>query len=594
MIRHRLSLAAVQRRVIAVQVSVDLPTTDAGTLELTFPVWTPGSYLIREHPRHVNDFGAHQDGRPLTVVKTAKNTYRISTRGSGPVVATYEVYAHELTVRTSHVDSSHAFLNPVGLVPFIRGREAEQQQVEITVLPQGWDVACPLPAERLDEGRVRLTAASYDELIDSPIDCGPHTAPENRIIFKVRGVPHELVFWGRSSLDRNRFATDVAKIVEAEAAFFGGLPYDRYVFFVLASDFARGGLEHRASSALLFTRASLLRPRGYEDLLGLVSHELFHAWNVKRIKPTAFTPYDLTRENHTRLLWAFEGLTSYYEDLFLLRAGLMTRTRFLELLAERLTVLERTVGRRRITLADAGYDAWIRYYRQDENTDNSSVSYYLKGSLVGALLDIEIRRATSGAKSLDDVMRLLWEEYGRHERGLPEQGVEDACVRVGGPSLRAILQQAIHSTEELPLPQALESVGLKVERRVATNAEDRGGAVPPGRPLRCDVGISLRTDGDRVRVAGVRRGSPADEAGLCPGDEILAIDGLRADTATSFVRLHDHAPGDPISLALFRRDELLSLQFNAGTPALDTWSVSETVDATTEQRAGLTAWLGVG
>ena len=590
MIRHRLSLASAALRTLGVEVSLDVPP-GSGPIDVTFPVWTPGSYLIREHSRHVHDFTARQSGVPLPVVKVAKNVYRVSPRGAEPVVLAYEVYAHELTVRTSHVDSSHAFLNPVGLLPYLPGRETEVQQVEIADLPGGWDVACSLPTAPLSSGSVLITAQDYDELVDTPIECGRHASPGQRLTFSVRGVPHEIVLWGRSAIDRRRFTDDVAKIVEAQAALFGGLPYERYVFIALVSDAARGGLEHRASSALLFTRASVARPKGYEDLLGLVSHELFHAWNVKRIRPAAFTPYDLTREGHTTLLWAFEGLTSYYEDIILVRAGLMTRARFLELLAERMTVLERTPGRQRLPVAQASYDAWIRYYRQDENSDNSGVSYYLKGSLIGALLDLEIRRRTNDRRSLDDVMRLLWTEYGSTGRGVPEDGVERAVLAIGGDGLRELLQQAIHTTAELPLPEVLAGFGLSVGRRVAVSVDDRGGSTSNGPPLRSDIGLSLRTDNDRVRVTSIRRGSPAEAAGVCPGDELVALDGLRADAGSTAARLLDRAPGETATLTLFRRDELLTLTLTAGAPVADTFTLTETPDATEAARTRLSAWL---
>jgi predicted metalloprotease with PDZ domain len=585
LIQHHISLATTRRRTVTVEVVFD---GAPGRLDVTFPVWTPGSYLIREHSRHIHEIAAVQGGRTVPIAKTAKNVYQLELAARGPVTLTYEVYAHELTVRTSHVDAGHAFLNPVGILPFLPGHERETQQLDIVDLPDGWDVACALPTERISRSVIRFTAADYDELIDSPLECGRHAASSERLAFEVRGVPHEIVLWGRSSLDRARFAADVCRIVEAQAAMFGGLPYRRYLFIALVSDSARGGLEHRASSALLFTRASITRAKGYEDLLSLVSHELFHAWNVKRIRPAAFAPYDLTRENHTRLLWAFEGLTSYYEDIFLVRAGLMSRARFLELLAERMTTLERTPGRRRLPVAEASYDAWIRYYRQDENSDNSGVSYYLKGSLVGVLLDLEIRRRTDGRRSLDDVLRLLWEEYGSQDRGVPEDGIEAACLRVGGDGLRPLLFEALHTTRDLPLSEALASVGLRVERRPAVSGDDRGGPAPAGQPLRCDIGIALRVDGDRVRVSTVRRGSPAEEAGVCPGDEIVAVDGLRADPASTSARLHDHSPGATVSITLFRRDELHHLSAVAGSPLLDTFSIVEPPESTQAVRA----WLG--
>jgi predicted metalloprotease with PDZ domain len=592
-IRHRLYLGDTHRRVVRVELEVDLP---AGVAEqdVSFPVWTPGSYLVREHERHIHDWAAFADGRPASSQKVAKNVYRVATQGARQLRVQYEVYAHELTVRTSHVDSSHAFLNPIGLCAYLPGREREPQQLVLQGLPSGWDAACALPDTRAG-GEVIFHATDYDELVDSPIECGPHAEPDQRLAFDVRGVRHEIVLWGRSPLSRPRLAADVARIVEAQAALFGGLPYQRYLFIALASDTGRGGLEHRASSALLFPRASVGRPKGYEDFLGLIAHELFHAWNVKRIKPAAFTPYDLSRENHTTLLWAFEGLTSYYEDLFLVRAGLMTRARYLEVLAERMTQLERTPGRQRHSVAEASYDAWIRYYRQDENSDNSSVSYYLKGALIGTLVDLEIRRRTGGAASLDDAIRLLWREFRALGRGVPEDGIEAACSRVAGADLRPLFNLAVRGTEELPLEQALRTHGLKLTRRVSFSADDRGGPAPSGpATIKCDAGLALRVEGERARVAAVRRGSPAEDAGLCPGDELVAIDGLRADGASALTRIQERTPGEAVELTLFRRDELMRVKLTVRPPLADTFAITEEADAPADAKAFLDRWLTAG
>lgn len=586
-IRHAVSLAKPYRRAVEVTVEADLPE-GAGPQDVTFPVWTPGSYLVREHARHVHDLRALADGRPVAAPKVAKNVYRVACGGARRLTLHYEVYAHELTVRTSHVDPGHAFLNPIGLVPLLPGREGERQEFELRDVPAGWGVACGLP----EVAPNLFAAAGYDELVDSPLECGPHARPEERRRYEVRGVPHEIVFWGRSPLDKDRFTADCAKITEAQAAMFGGLPYERYLFIVLASDAARGGLEHRASSALLFTRGSLSRPKGYEDFLGLVSHELFHAWNVKRIRPAAFTPYDLTRENHTRLLWAFEGLTSYFEDIFLVRAGLMSRGRYLELLGERLTELERNPGRRRHAVEEASYDAWIRYYRQDENWNNSSTSYYLKGALVGTLFDLEIRRRTQGERSLDDAMRLLFQEFAQHGRGVPEDGVEAAIERVAGSSMKELFDLALRSTDELPFQGPLAAHGLAITRRVAMGAEDRGGPAPAAPPLRCDLGLATRAEGDRVRVATVRRDSAAEAAGVCPGDELVAVDGLRAEPSGVFQRLHDRAAGDRLELVLFRRDELLTVAVTARPPREDALQVVEDSAAPPAARELLACWMG--
>lgn len=587
MIEHVVRLSRPESRAARVEVRAELPAgTDAQLL--AFPTWTPGSYLIREHPRHLHDFAATIDGRPAAWRKVDKHTYRVETGGGRQLRATFELYAHELTVRTSHVDASHAFLNPVTFAPWLPGREGEAQRLVVADLPPGWGVACALdePAPGTFEAR------DYDALVDSPLECGPHARPEARLRFEARGVPHEVVIWGRGPLDPERLRLDLARIAEAQGALFGGLPYPRYLFLLHLAHQGRGGLEHRDSCALLFSRALLAKPRGYEELLALASHELFHAWNVKRIRPAAFTPYDLGREAPTRLLWAFEGFTSYYEDIALVRAGLMTPARFLELLGERMTQLARTPGRLRHPVSEASHDAWIRYYRQDENSDDSSVSYYLKGSLVAALVDLELRRASAGGKSLDDVMRLLWEEYGRPGRGVPEDGVERAIERIAGRSLQGLFEVAIHGTGELPLTDALASHGLAATWRLATGPDDKGGAGGSGTAARCHPGLVVRGEGDKVRVAQVRRGGAAERAGVAPGDELLAIDGLRAEPGTAWQRLHDRPAFEAAALHVFRRDELLALNLVPTEAVEETVFVRIDEHAPAERVALRKAWLG--
>jgi len=601
-IEHVLSIPRPQTHSIRVELRVDVDPSRTQQ-EVCFPVWTPGSYLVREHERHIHDLRASGgDGRPLPVRKTDKNTYRIDTAGASRLRVEWEAYAHELTVRTSHVDDTHAFVNPVTCCAWLPGRESETQRLVVRELPPGWGVASPLapPADAgAPDGTAHVrTARDFDELIDSPLECGPHARPENRIPFAVRGVPHELVVWGRSAYDFAGVTDELARIVEAQAALFGGLPYGRYVFFVLLGDQGRGGLEHRDCAALLMPRTFHEKPRGAEDLLGLVSHELFHAWNVKRIRPAAFTPYDLSRENRTRLLWAFEGLTSYYGDLMLRRAGLVSRARWLEKLGEALTSLERVEGRRRLSLSDASFDAWIRHYRQDENTDNSAVSYYLKGEVVGVLADLHIRRLSGGRTSLDDAMRLLWERHGRTGAGVPEDGVEAICAEVAGAPMQGLFDAALRGTGELPMEEALASHGLRLERRVSQGPDDKGG--PPPSPkdstrrgaLRCHLGLALKAEDGRVRVTSVQRGSPSEDAGLCPGDELAAIDGIRAESSTAFARAHDRAPGTTATLTVFRRDELRSVAIVAGPPRTDAAVVAVDPSASPEALRRLEAWLG--
>jgi predicted metalloprotease with PDZ domain len=581
-------IAQPEARRIEVELQVD--SRGAETLDVRMPVWTPGSYLVREHQRHVDGLAAQGDGRELPVEKVDKHTWRVRPGGARTVRIAYRLHCFELTVRTNHVDATHAFLNPSAAAVFVAGRENEPCAVRLQ-LPEGWRTWVALP---LEDGAYK--AQDYDELADSPFECGPlasHSAHE----FTAQGVAHELVVWGRGDFDARKVIPDVVKVIDAEAAIFGGLPYrDRYLFVVHLNDKGRGGLEHRRSCALIVPRFCFVQKSAYEDFLLLVAHEFFHLWNVKRLRPSVFTPYDWTGENHTRLLWAMEGLTSTYEVAALLRAGLITPQRFLEIWAERTTQLFRTPGRLRTSLAQASFDAWIKHYRPDESTANTTVSYYLKGSIVGFLLDLEIRRRTGGAKSLDDLMRVLFERHGRAP-GLPEDGVEKAAVAlVGDRSLEAWFQRAVHSAEELELDAALSAVGLKAVIAPASGIDDKGGAEEdaedapqPEARSRPWLGATLRERSGALEVTAVADGSPAQVAGLAGGDELVALDGFRVDLKA---RLGRAQPGQLVRLSLFRMDELLEVPVQLAAALRDTVTFVPDPRATPAQLAAREQWLG--
>ena len=542
-------------------------------LDVRLPVWTPGSYLVREHQRHVDTLRAHdQAGRELSVEKTDKHTWRVRVDGADRVKISYRLHAFELTVRTNHVDATHAFLNPSAACAFVVGRENEPCTVQLDLLP-GWRAWVALPVE---DGAFR--AQDYDELADSPFELGTEGSHQSHL-FTAQGVPHELVVWGRGDFDARKVVPDIVKIIDAEAAIFGGLPYkDRYLFILHLNDKGRGGLEHRRSCALLVPRFSFVQKMAYEDFLLLVAHEFFHLWNVKRLRPAAFTPYDWTRENHTRLLWAMEGLTSFYEVMAVRRAGLVTPQRFLEIWAERVTSLLRTPGRLRTPLGQASYDAWIKHYRPDESTANTTVSYYLKGSIVGFLLDLELRRRSGGARSLDDLVRVLFEKHGLPP-GLPEDGVEKAAIELlgGEQGLHEWFQRALHSTQELQLDEALAGVGLKAVLAPAQAPDDKGSAEEdpddapdPAAAPRAWLGASFRERGGVLEVASVVEGSPAQAAGLAAGDEVVALDGFRSELSK---RLGRTPSGQTVRLSFFRMDELLEVPLQLAPPPRDTVTI---------------------
>jgi predicted metalloprotease with PDZ domain len=572
------------------EVELQVESRGAEALDVRLPVWTPGSYLVREHQRHVDGLRADGDGRELQVEKVDKQTWRIRTSGARAIRICYRLHCFELTVRTNHVDATHAFLNPSAAAAFVVGRESEICSVRLQ-LPWSWRAWVALPFE---DGV--YVAQDYDELVDSPFECGPETSHTVHT-FTARGVRHELVVWGRGDFDGHRVVPDLVKIIDAEAEIFGGLPYpDGYLFILHLNDKSRGGLEHRRSCALIVPRFSFVQKTPYEDFLLLVAHEFFHLWNVKRVRPSAFTPYDWTRENHTRLLWAMEGLTSTYEVVALFRAGILTPQRFLEIWAERITQLLRTPGRLRTSLSQASFDAWIKHYRPDESTANTTVSYYLKGSIVGFLLDLELRRRSGGAKSLDDLVRALFEKHGRPP-GLPEDGVEKAAIElIADRSLHEWFQRAIHSTQELQLEEALAGVGLKAVLAPAAGVDDKGGAEEdpddapePDARNRAWLGATLREKSGVLETVSVADGSPAQAAGLAAGDEIVAIDGFRADLKQRLARAQ---PGQTVRLALFRMDELIEVPVQLAAAPRDTVTFIPDPRATPEQLAAREKWLG--
>ena len=417
--RYRIVPHDLHAHLYEVSVTVDSPDAAGQTFRL--PTWVPGSYLIREFAKHFVTVRAECNGAPVAITKTRKDTWQAAPC-AGPLTVTAQVYAHDMSVRTAYLDAQRGYFNGSAMFLCPMGREAAPCVVDIvaTAGMTAWQVATTLPRDGAAAGGFgTYRAADYDELIDHPVETGVLATAS----FTAGGVPHDIAIAGRQHGDLPRFARDLARVCQWQIDFFGGAPFACYLFQIAAVTDGYGGLEHRASTSLICRRDELPRvgieaiDDDYLNLLGLASHEYFHAWNVKRIKPSAFVPYDLTQENYTRQLWAFEGITSYYDDLALLRCGLIDAPRYLELLARAITNVQRTPGRAVQSIADSSFDAWIKFYRADENTPNAGISYYAKGSLVACALDLELRR--DGKSSLDALMRALWERYGKPGIGVP-------------------------------------------------------------------------------------------------------------------------------------------------------------------------------
>jgi predicted metalloprotease with PDZ domain len=570
------------------RVTCTVADPDPSGQRFALPAWVPGSYMVRDFARHVVSIRAASRNRAVALEKLDKHTWRVEPV-AGPLAVSCEVYAWDLSVRGAHLDARHAFFN--GSCVFLRvlGQETAPCELEI-VRPDGaryrnWRVATAMARKGAKPyGFGGYLASDYDELIDHPVEMGEFTLAS----FRAGGVPHDIVITGRHAADTRRLQRDLKRLCGHHMRFFGGpAPMKRYVFLVTAVGEGYGGLEHRASTALLCSREDLPREgevgvsERYRSFLGLVSHEYFHTWNVKRIKPAAFVPYDLDRENYTALLWAFEGITSYYDDLALVRSGLIEKRDYLELLGRSITTHLRTPGRARQSLAESSFDAWIKYYRQDENSPNAIVSYYVKGSLAALCLDLLIRDKTRGRKSLDDVMRALWRRHGLSGAGLEEDGIERLAEEVTGVKLRRYFDDWLRSTRELPLKALLATSGVEMELRPAESAQDKGGK--PARSKNAAglamLGIRARAQGDDTAVTHVLEGGAAQGAGLAAGDVIVAVDGLRPGQAGLDPALAKRHPGESVTIHAFRRDEMMAFEVRLKRAEADTCVLVESTGA---------------
>ncbi|MGZ8292951.1 MAG: M61 family metallopeptidase [Telluria sp.] len=548
-----------------VTVTVAAPADDGQVFAL--PAWIPGSYMIREFARNIVQIRAESNGKQVALTKLDKHSWRAAPV-SGSLTVQYDVYAWDLSVRAAHLDQTHGFYNGTSVFLRVLGQEDVPHEVDICrpadPAAATWRVATAMPelgAKRYGFGT--YVAPNYDELIDHPVEMGDFALGT----FKAHGVPHDIVITGRvPNLDMARLQADLKTLCETQIAFFEPrtkrAPMDRYVFMTMAVGDGYGGLEHRASTALICNRNDLpsnIAPKfsepgeGYVKYLGLCSHEYFHTWNVKRIKPAAFAPYDLQSETYTPLLWLFEGFTSYYDDLLLLRSGLVTEAAYLKLLGKAIGGVLRGSGRTKQSVADSSFDAWSKYYRQDENAPNAIVSYYGKGSLIALAFDLTIRAKTDGKKSLDDVMLALWQRFGHNfyptvGRGVTEAEVEALFDEVSGLKLKLLFDRYVRGTDDLPLAKMFAPFGVKLE-------DERKNAKP-------SLDASIGRDGADLKLSQVHEDGAAHRAGMSAGDVLVAVDGLRVAGSPNSVDalLARYKVGDTVAVHAFRRDELMTFE----------------------------------
>ena len=564
---------------------------------LIMPVWTPGSYLVREFERHVQDFAAKDAaGQALKWEKVNKTTWKVTTNGSRDWHASYRVYANELSVRTSELNSSHGYWNNANLLMYLDGFLKSPSTVHV-IAPDVWKVATGLPG--VPGQRNTFRAENFDVLYDSPFEVSNFKS----LLFNVKGVAHRIVIDGEGNYDPERMRRDVQKIVETQVELMGGeVPYRDYTFILHLRSNAGGGLEHLNSTSLGYPRFGFTIRTGdratssspnaaptqgeYRNFLSLVSHEFFHLWNVKRIRPDALGPFDYTQENYTRNLWVAEGITDYYADVTLRRAGLISEADFLTATARAFQQLQNTPGRLVQSVEESSYDSWIKFYRPDENSINSQVSYYDKGAILGLLLDLEIRKRTNGAKSLDDVLRYLYTEFFKKERNYTSADFQKASELAAGGSLEEFFAKYVRGKDELDYNAALDAAGLRL---------DTGGTGPNGQPVqRTYFGADVRQEEDRLMVTRVYAGSPAYDQGLNTGDQIVALDNARMTRDLFNARLAEKRPGDLLNLTIFRSDDLSTLLVKLGGRAEGTYRIVPLTAPTEAQKRIYRSWLGIG
>lgn len=582
-----------------VVLEIDSPAPEGHVVSL--PAWIPGSYMIRDFAKHIVALDATADGRPIAATKRDKQTWVLAPT-KGPVRVAYSVHAWDLSVRKAHLDATHGYFN--GTSVFLRVHGADHAPCDVVLAkPEGeayadWRVATTLPrvgGEALGFGDFR--ARDYDELIDCPVEMGTFVHGT----FEAGGIPHEVALTGVFDVDLERLCADLKRICEEQLQQMGApSDLDRYLFQIMVVGSGYGGLEHRTSTSLICSRDDLPRKGdtamsdGYRTLLALSSHEYFHLWNVKRIKPARFTPFDLTQESPTTLLWAFEGFTSYYEPLALVRCGLIDRKAWLELMGRKLTDVMRRPGRHVQSVADSSFDAWTKFYQQDEDAPNAIVSYYSKGCMVALALDLTLR--LDGGTSLDAVMRTLYERFGETGVGVPEDGIQAAVADLTDLDLTAFFDEALHGTGDAlwdRLSGLLNRAGIDAALRPREGTKDRGGKPGKTKPdawaTRGDLGVLLRPSGAKVRS--VLADSPAMNAGVAPGDEIVAMNGIKAgsDLPSRIARLN---PGDEVVLHVFRRDELHALTATLRAAPRDTVVLTLAKSGAENANAVLDDWLG--
>ncbi len=569
------------------QVTMEIPALpDRQSIDVVFPVWAPGSYLVRDFSRHLYDLEVRdQTGRrKLTAKRMDKCRWRIETLGQA-VTVRYRVFAFEISVRTSYLDEARAFINGTSVFFLVEGEELRPCILDLEPRA-GWKVSTALPAVPGQSHAFR--ARDYDELVDSPVEMGTHES----FSFQVDGARFEIALQGHTNIDRRRMVSMLRAIVKTTGEMFGGFPFERYLFIIHALPSRGGGLEHACSTTLDIAGFSFEDEKGYQSFAELSAHEFFHTWNVKRIRDRVLGPFDYLKENYTLLLWFHEGFTEYAQALVLLRAGLLAPERYLKDLAEIWGRYITRPGRNVTPLSQLSYEAWIKQYKPADNHTNRMVSYYDKGRWAGLVLDLQMRSFTNGRHGLPDLFKRLWRRFGAKDQGIDASIIRAEAEALVGRSLASYFSRFIDGTAELPVPALLRKTGIAVAA-VPLAEQERNDPTRAAR-LRAWSGLVFGNGNDAPAVVkNVVPSSPAWHAGITYGDELVAVDGTRVDGGTVTRRLADAVPGQEVLVTFFRKDQLHSAKLRMARNPERRWTFALDKDAPAPRRRLCQRWLGV-
>lgn len=567
------------------EVTLQVKKWQAEKLDLKLPVWTPGSYLVREYAKHLQDFSATaRNGKPLIWEKLKKNHWQIKTVGIDEIKVSYRIFANDLTVRTNHLDVTHGYFNPAALCFYLPGLEKLPIAIAIAPPHPSWQVTTPLPSLSPVEAEFWgiktdyqvFLASDFDTLVDSPFEIGNHQVYH----FEAESKAHQLAVWGEGNANIAKIIPDIQKIIAVEAKMFGGLPYDNYLFLLHLASSGAGGLEHKNACTLNYHRWGFRQPDKYHRFIQLVAHEFFHLWNVKRLRPKGLEVFDYDGENYTPSLWFSEGTTSYYDLVIPYRAQIYDCQTYLDGLSQNIARLQSIPGRLVQPASESSFDAWIKLYRQEANSNNSQISYYLKGEMVSLLLDLLIRARHKNQRSLDDVMLKMWQEFGKIEVGFTPEQLKAVIEAVADTNLDDFFARYIDGTEELPFNEYLAPFGLQL---VLANQDD----------LAPFIGITVKNEGGHDIIKFVEFASPAQVASLDAGDELLAINGWRVTAEQIGDRLKDYQPGDTIEVTVFHQDRLRIVPVTLAPPHPNRYQIIPVKDPSAIQQENFTGWLGV-